>query len=187
MNRGRYMAIPPGAVIPGALPDFRIYVLTPGGTYTLWALEGNKVTAEQLARLAEGGYTEVYVDIEEQFKYEQYLENNLGSILENQAASDDQKAEIFSKVSANVVKGAFETSLGLGAMGAAALQRTQKLIENALMFIKESKSLQALAKMIGHDYQTYEHATKVLWFTVAFLRLNPEILEQIEPGYSGIR
>jgi hypothetical protein len=37
--------------------------------------------------------------------------------------------------------------------------------------------------MIGHDYQTYEHATKVLWFTVAFLRLHPEILEQIEPGY----
>ena len=68
-------------------------------------------------------------------------------------------------------------------MGAAALQRTQQLIENALIFIKESKSLQALAKMIGHDYQTYEHATKVLWFTVAFLRLNPEILEQIEPGY----
>ncbi len=177
------MAVPPGTVIPGALPDFRIYVLTPQGTYNLWALEGNKVTAEQLARLAEGGYTEVYVDLDEQFKYEQYIEDNLGSILENQAASDDQKAEIFSKVSANVVKGAFETSLGLGEMGAAAIQRTQKLIENALMFIKESKSLQALAKMIGHDYQTYEHATKVLWFTVAFLRLNPEILAQIEPRY----
>jgi len=183
MDRGRYMAIPPGAVIPGALPDFRIYVLTSQGTYTLWALEGNKVSAEQLARLAEGGYTEVYVDLEAQFKYEQYLESNLGSILENRAASDDQKAEIFSKVSANVVKGAFETSLGLGAMGAVAIQRTQKLIENALKFIVESKSLQALAKMVGHDYQTYEHATKVLWFTVAFLRLNPEILEQIEPGH----
>ena len=176
------MAIPPGAVIPGALPEFRIYVLTPGGAYTLWALEGKRVTSEQLAKLAEGGYTEVYVDLEEQFKYEQYLESNLGSILENQAASDDQKAEIFSKVSANVVRGAFETSLGLGTMSAACLLRTQQLIENALLFIKETKSLQALAKMIGHDYQTYEHATKVLWFTVAFLRLNPEILEQIEPG-----
>jgi hypothetical protein len=184
MNRGRYMAIPPGAVIPGALPDFRIYVRTPEGSYTLWALEGNKVTSEQLARLSEGGYKEIYVDLEEQFKYEQYLEDNLGGILENQSSSDDQKAEIFSRVSANVVKGAFETSLGLGAMGKVALERTQKLIENALMFIKESKSLLALAKMIGHDYQTYEHATKVLWFTVAFLRLNPDILEQIEPGFS---
>ena len=93
MNRGRYMAIPPGAVIPGALPDFRIYVLTQQGSYRLWALEGKRVTSEQLAKLAEGGYTEVYVDLEEQFKYEQYLESNLGSILENQAASDDQKAE----------------------------------------------------------------------------------------------
>ena len=185
MNRGTYMAVPPGAVIPGVLPDFRIYVLTPQGRYLLWALEGNKVTPEQLAKLTEGGCTEVYVDLEEQFKYEQYLETNLGGILDNKAASDDQKAAIFSRVSANVVKGAFESSLGFGAMGEAAFQRTHKLIENALMFIKESKSLQALSKMIGHDYQTYEHATKVLWFTVAFLQRHSEILEQINPGYGG--
>ncbi len=183
MSAARYMPIPPGAVIPGALPDFRIYVRNPQGAYTLWAQEGNKVTAEQLGRLTEGGYTAIYVDIEEQFKYDQYLEDNLGSILENRAASDDQKAEIFSRVSTNVVKGAFETSLGLGTMDRGALQRTQKLIENALQFIQEAKSLQALAKLIGHDYQTYAHATKVLWFTVSFLRLNQGILEQIDPAY----
>ena len=185
MNGGRYMAISPGAIIPGALPDFRIYVVTPQGKYVLWALEGNRVSSEQLARLSESGTKEVFVDLEEQFKYEQYLEINLGNILGNLSTADDQKAEIFSKVSTNVVKVAFETSYGLGTMGAAAIQRTQQLIENALIFIKEAKSLQALAKMIGHDYQTYEHATKVLWFTVAFLQLNPDILEQIEPGYQA--
>lgn len=183
MINGRYMPIPPAAVIPGALPEFRIFVRTPQGRYILWALEGHKVTAEQLARLTEGGLKEIFVDLEEQFKYEQYLESNLGYILENESSSDDQKAEIFSTVSMNVVKSAFETSLGLGTMAADAIRRTQTLIENALEFIKESKSLQALSKMIGHDYQTYEHATKVLWFTVAFLRLYPDILEQIEPGY----
>lgn len=183
MNIGRYMAIPPGAIIPGALPDFRIYLVTSQGKYTLWALEGNNVSSEQLARLSESGTKEVFVDLEEQFKYEQYLEANLGNILGNPSTSDDQKAELFSKVSTNVVKGAFETSYGMGTMGAAAILRTQQLIENALKFIKEAKSLQALAKMIGHDYQTYEHATKVLWFAVAFLQINPDILEQIEPGY----
>jgi len=177
------MAIPPGAIIPGALPDFSIYVVTPQGRYVLWALEGNKVSPEQLARLSESETREVFVDLEEQFKYEQYLEANLGNILENQSTPDDQKAEIFSKVSTNVVKGAFETAYGLGTMEAAALQRTRQLIGNALIFIKEARSIQALAKMIGHDYQTYQHATKVLWFTVAFLQLNPGILEQVFPGY----
>jgi hypothetical protein len=185
MNSGRFMAIPPGAVIPGALPDFSIYIVTPKGKYVLWALEGNIVSPEQLARLSESGTKEIFVDLGKQFKYEQYLETNLGNILGNQSTPDDQKAEIFSKVSTNVVKGAFETSYGLGTMGAAAIQRTQQFIENALIFIKEAKSLQALAKMIGHDYQTYEHATKVLWFTVAFLQFNPDILEQIEPGYQA--
>jgi HD-GYP domain-containing protein (c-di-GMP phosphodiesterase class II) len=186
MKKGRYMAISPGAIIPGALPDFRIYVVTPQGKYTLWALEGNSVSSEQLARLSESGTKEVFVDIEEQFKYEQYLETNLGDILGNESTADNQKAEIFSKVSTNVVKVAFETSYGLGTMGTAAIQRTQQLIENALIFIREAKSLQALAKMIGHDYQTYEHATKVLWFTVAFLQLNPDILDQIDPGYQEV-
>lgn len=183
MNDNRYTAIPPGAIIQESLPDFRIYIRSPQGKYILWALEGNKVSSEQLDRLSESGMTDVFVDLEEKFKYEQYLENNLGKILENEKSPVDQKATIFSKVSTNVVKGAFETCLGMGAMGASDILRTHKFVENALIFIKETKSLPALAKMIGHDYQTYEHATKVLWFTTGFLRNNPDILERIEPEY----
>jgi HD-GYP domain-containing protein (c-di-GMP phosphodiesterase class II) len=178
-----YMTIPPGALIPGILPEFRIYILSKKGKYVLWALEGNKVSPEQLARLSESGIKEVFVDLKEKFKYEQYLETNLGSILENQWSPDDQKASIFSKVSTNVVRNAFETSLGMGSMDSSAIQRTETMVKNALVFIRESKSIPALAKMIGHDYQTYEHATKVLWFTVAFLRDNPDIAERIQPDY----
>jgi HD-GYP domain-containing protein (c-di-GMP phosphodiesterase class II) len=186
MDSIRFMAIPPGAVIPGAMPDFRIYVVTLQGKYVLWAREGNKVSPEQLAKLSESGTKQVFVSLDEQFKYEQYLETHLGNILENQSTPDDQKAEIFSKVSTNVVKGAFETSYGLGTMDADAVRRTQQLIEHSLLFIKDARSLSVLAKMIGHDYQTYEHATKVLWFTVAFLQLNPEILERVRPGYGTL-
>ena len=115
MNSERYMAISPGAIIPGAMPSFKIYVLSPRGKYTLWALKGNKVTQEQLAKLSGGGFREVYVDVDEKFKYEQYLETYLGDILESSWPNDDDKAAIFSKVSANVVKSAFESSLGFGA------------------------------------------------------------------------
>ena len=40
--------------------------------------------------------------------------------------------------------------------------------------------------MIGHDYQTFEHATKVLWFTVVFLRYNPDIMRYIIPDYEAL-
>ncbi len=186
MNEGRYLAIPPGAIIPGSLPKFRIYVLSPQGQYILWALEGREVRPEQLDRLAEGGLKEVYIDIEEQFIYDRYLEENLGDILDSKWSSDDQKATIFSRVSTNVVKTAFETCFRLGTMSTEALRQTQRMIENALKFITQSGSLQALAKMIGHNYQTYEHATKVLWFTVAFLRDNPGVVEEILPGYQNL-
>ncbi|MBW2674843.1 MAG: HD domain-containing protein, partial [Deltaproteobacteria bacterium] len=133
----------------------------------------------------EGGHSEVFINLDEEFKYEQHLEANLGTILEDTHSSNDNKASIFSDVSTNVVKDAFETSLGLGTMDLDTIHRTQRMVESALAFIAESKSLQALAKMIGHDYQTYEHATKVLWFTVAFLRHTPDIMEQIAPDYEA--
>ncbi len=185
MNRDRYKAIPPYAIIPGTLPDFQIYIRSPEGRFVLWALKGNKVSPEQLARLSEGGRDEIFVSLEEEFKYEQHLEANLGTILGNEHLSNDNKASIFTKVSTNVVKDSFEMSLGLSTMDPGTIHRTQSMVQSALAFITESRSLQALAKMIGHDYQTYEHATKVLWFTVAFLRLNPDIMEQIEPGYKA--
>ncbi|MBN2398177.1 MAG: HD domain-containing protein [Deltaproteobacteria bacterium] len=181
MDRDRYKAIPPCALIPGTLPDFQIYMRSPEGRFILWALEGNKVSPEQLARLTAGGTKEVYINLDDEFKYEQHLEANLGTILENTFASNDNKASIFTKVSTHVLKDAFETSLGLGVMDSGTMDRTKSMVQSALTFITESKSLQALAKMIGHDYQTYEHATKVLWFTVAFLKFNPEFLDRIEP------
>jgi HD-GYP domain-containing protein (c-di-GMP phosphodiesterase class II) len=182
VKKERYISIPPGAIIPGVLPEFKIFIISPDGKYVLWAQEGNKVTLEQLAKLSEGGFSEVFIDIEDQFKYERYLETNLGNILESRWSSDDHKTAIFSKVSTNVVKTAVESSLGLGAMGAEAMQQTIRMVKNALIFIMEANSIRALAKMIGHDYQTYEHATKVLWFTVAFLRSNLDILKQIQPS-----
>jgi HD-GYP domain-containing protein (c-di-GMP phosphodiesterase class II) len=189
MSKERYMAIPPGAIIPGSLPKFSIYVLSTHSSksrYVLWAEDGNYVTTEQLLRLSEGGHEQVFVDLDEEFKYEEYLETHLGNILENEAPSAEQKAAIFGKVSANVVRGAFETSLGIGAMGKESMERTERLVKNALMFIAESRSMEALAKMIGHDYQTYEHATKVLWFTAAFLKANGDIMESIQPGYDTL-
>jgi HD-GYP domain-containing protein (c-di-GMP phosphodiesterase class II) len=180
------MAIPPGAIIPGSLPQFKIYVRSSNGQYVLWALDGNGVNYEQLTRLSDHGHREVFVDLEEEFKYEQYLETHLGNILENESPTKEQKAAIFSRVSTNVVKDAFESSFGHRVMDQEAMQRTQRMVSNALIFIAESRSLDALSKMIGHDYRTYEHATKVLWFTVAFLHENQGVLEQIQPGYRSL-
>ncbi|MEW6186840.1 MAG: HD domain-containing phosphohydrolase, partial [Thermodesulfobacteriota bacterium] len=156
---------------------------SPGGHYVLWAFEGHKVTPRQLEKLTDSGLKEVYIDVEEAFQYEEYLETNLGKILENQSSTVDQKAAIFSKVSTNVVRNAFESSFGPGTLGPESIKRTEDMINNALRFISESKSLQPLAQMIGHDYQTYEHATKVLWFTMAFLKEHQEIMSIICPGF----
>jgi len=181
MSPQKYLSIPPGAIMPGSMPKFKIFVPAPNGQYVLWTPEGNRVTSEQLDKLSESGQKEVFIDLEEQFKYEEYLEAHLDNILGNEGPSDDQKAAIFSRVSTNVVKHAFESSFGFRPISSDVLQRTQSMIEKALIFIAESRSLQALAKIVGHDYETYEHATKVLWFTVGFLSNNPHALQGVRP------
>jgi len=186
MEKDRYKAIPPFSLVPGNLPDFQIYMRTEEGKFVLWAVDGNKVSMEKLGRLTEGGRKEIFISLEDEFKYDLHLEANLGKILENEQVPTDNKASIFTRVSTNVVKETFESSLGLGVMSSEALERTKAMVESALAFIAESKSLHALAKMIGHDYQTYEHATKVLWFTVAFLKMYPETLDQIETGHEEL-
>src|SRR5208283_829857 len=73
-----YMAIPPGAIIPGSLPKFEIYVPLQNGQYVLWTPDGETVTPDQLARLSASGQKEVYVALDEKIKYEEYLESHLG-------------------------------------------------------------------------------------------------------------
>ncbi len=186
MKAEKFLSVPPGAIIPGSLPRFKIYILSPKGGHILWAEDGNKVTPEQINRLAETGQREVFIDLEEAVRYEEYLEDHLGAILLSEAPSDEQKATVFSKVSTNVVKNALETSFKSGKVDTDAMKRTEQMIKNALKFITESKSLQALTKMIGHDYQTYEHATKVFWFAMALLNENQDILEEVQPGYHAL-
>jgi len=185
-KKEKFRAIPPGAILLGSMPHFEIYVVSAEQNFVLWALKGKEVTPEQLAKLSESGPREVFISLTEEFKYEQYLERHLGEILENVSMSNEQKGEIFSRVSANVLKDAFENAFCLGAMSKEAFERTQAMVRSAIGYVAGSGSLQALAKMIGHDYHTYTHATKVLWLTVAFLKENDNILEAIEPNYRSL-
>jgi len=176
-----FTAIPPGAILPGSMPDFRIFIRS-NNRYILWAREGNTVTVEQLKKLADGP-NEVYIDVEDGFKYDQYLETYLGDILKKEEPSNQQKAEIFSRVTNKVIGQTFAKTQSIGTLPQGVADRVKTVVENAFFFIAETKSLEALSKIIGHDYKTYEHATKVMWLTVLFLKENSDILEQIEPDY----
>jgi hypothetical protein len=136
MNSGGYMAIPPGAILPESLPEFKIFMRNREGKYVLWAADGNRVTVAQLAKLSESGVQDVFVDMKSRLS----MNSILRPTWENPRQSRDnvdRKAAIFSRVSTNVVKAAFETSLKSGAMGMETLQRTQKMIENAIKFITD--------------------------------------------------
>ena len=179
-ENSRFTAIPPGAILPGSMPDFRIFIRS-DSRYVLWAREGNTVTLEQLNKLAAGS-NEVYIDVEDGFKYDQYLEAHLGDILKKDGASCQQKAEVFSRVTNKVIEQTFVVSQSGGGLPQDVIGRVKTVVKNALVFIAETRTLEALSKIIGHDYKTYEHATKVLWLVTLFLKANPDILEEIEPN-----
>jgi len=176
----RFLSIPPGAIVPGSLPRFKIYIRSSEGRYILWALEGNVVTQEQLNKLSENGHEEVYISLDEEVKYEEYLENHLTEIVNNRTIGNDQKVDIISRVSTNIVRNSFEASAETSFVDKRIVERVKKVVENVLSYIDQYNSLAALSKLLGHDYQTYEHATKVFWLTIAFLCRNHDVIEEVK-------
>ncbi len=185
MKPQNFFDIPPGAIVPGSLPKFKIYIKSQDGRLILWTNNGNEVMPEQIGRLTATGLKKVFIDLDEAILFDDYVENNLCYILSSETTSDDDKASLFSKVSINVVKNVLETSLKSGKIQTNSLERTELMIKNTLEFVSKSGSLRALTKIIGHDYQTYEHATKVFWLTMVFLKQNPDLLEEVSPGYDS--
>ena len=121
------------------MPDFRIFIRS-NGRHILWASDGNTVTPDQLKKLSDNGSNEVFIDIEDGFKFDQYLENNLGNILRREESPIQQKAEIFSKVTNKVIDQTFITSRDRGALQQETVDRVSTVVENAISFIAKQDS-----------------------------------------------
>lgn len=162
-----YFPISPMMLFPDALGNFSVY-LWQGGDFVLYTRSGQKFTERHRERLHQNGTKEVYVQSGEKPDFDRYLEENLGSILVNDALPIEDRSKVFYEASTSVVEDVFRSKLPTS-LSNRYFERVSSVVENSMRFLSSDNSLSAIAPFISHDYKTYTHCIHVFIFTVSML------------------
>jgi HD-GYP domain-containing protein (c-di-GMP phosphodiesterase class II) len=166
-------------LFPNAMGSFSVY-LWQGNDFVLYTRSGQTFTEKHRQTLYNNGVKEIYVQSEDKPHYEKYIEENLGSILTNEALPLEDRSRVFYEASSSVVQSVFSNKLP-GALSSAYFNRVSAVVENSIRFLSSGHSLSTLGPFISHDYKTYTHCIHVFIFLVAILNTydldEPEIFE----------
>lgn len=154
-------------LFPNAMGSFSVY-LWQGNDFVLYTRSGQTFTEKHRQTLYNNGVKEIYVQSEDKPNYEKYIEENLGSILTNEALPLEDRSRVFYEASSNVVQSVFSNKLPV-ALSSSYFNRVSAVVENSMRFLSSANSLSALGPFISHDYKTYTHCIHVFIFLVSIL------------------
>jgi HD-GYP domain-containing protein (c-di-GMP phosphodiesterase class II) len=123
----------------------------------------------------------LYIHNDQIRQYHQYLKDNLAYILKHDEIDVNKKTDTLISLSKDVVRESFECNFSFPWVARQSLENAQRLISQAVEFISDIKSLNGLANLIGHDYDTHTHSIKVGWLMATFIHANQELFDFGKP------
>ncbi len=145
--------------------DIYIKVSNKGDSYILYSRKGINFTSSVKANLLQNRIKEIYVPEDEKDIYHQYVEDNLPSIIEDNAMPVEEKSEIIYESGTYLMERLFENPR------ADSFARTVRTVNNIVKGILSDRRLSKnLIKMTSHDYYTYTHCVNVGIFSVSFVK-----------------
>ncbi len=117
----------------------------------------------------------VYIHKDQMKNYHQYLKDNLAYILKHDEIEIGKKTDMLIHLSRDVMKESFEANFGNAKDLKKLLDNAQGLISQAIEFISDINSLNGIANLIGHDYDTHTHSIKVAWLMATFINSNQDL------------
>lgn len=155
-------------LFPEAVTDFRVY-LRQNNNYVLYTREQQRLDISHRQRLSELGVDTVYVLGDQRKAFEDYLEDNLGSLLENPDLPEKERAQVFYDASRDVVRRLFDDGLG-SVLTPDACERLNKLVDSTVCYLTKPSSLRNLGGLISHTYETFTHSLHVYVYASAVFR-----------------
>jgi putative nucleotidyltransferase with HDIG domain len=165
---GYYFPVSPLLLFPRTKGKFGVYVKI-GDHYRLYAHPDEPFSDEQRRKLYENGVTEVFVLGKQRRQFQNYLENHLGGVLNNDNLPMKERSKVFYSVSVSILRDTFDSRLPK-TLDAGRFERIFELVAESTRFLMKGGSLKSLAQLISHDYQTYSHCVHVFVFTCALLQ-----------------
>ena len=137
-------------------------------------LDTSSITKQRLMELLKS-WENIYINKQQINCYNTYLKNNLTHILKHENINVSRKTGLLKDISMEVVKQTFETNFEGIKDKKTALKNIETLVSRSLGFISDIKSLNGIAELIGHDYDTHTHSIKVAWLMAVFINANLDL------------
>ena len=177
--------IDPLYINPDHLTDFFIYekLRHENHLYKFRCLlvNSSSIPKEKLVELLRS-WGKVYIHEQQVKNYRQYLKDNLADILKHQDIDIVKKTNTLVSLSTEVLKESFESNFSVAKACKKVLENTHRLVSQAIEFISDINSLNGIANLIGHDYETHIHSIKVGWLMAAFINSNQDLFEFEKEG-----
>ncbi len=173
-----FFAVDPLSINPDSLADFSLFERYPSrdGVFRFRCLltDIDAVTVDRLKEMLESWNT-VYIHNAEAQDYKAYIKDNLEFILNNDAISTSKKTGILVSLSTDAIKETFAAPFVPQAKISETVSNLEKIVSQALDFLSGIESLNGIATMIGHDYDTHTHSVKVGWLSAVFIKANRDL------------
>ncbi|SDU09009.1 HD-GYP domain-containing protein [Desulfobacula phenolica] len=170
--------IDPLSINPENLIDFSIYEKQSCGTqgfrFRCLLVDSYSIPRQRLMELLRF-WKKVYIHKKQLKIYNEYLNNNLAYFLKHDEIDIAKKTETLIDLSTDVVKECFKTNFTITKDFKKSIDNVQRLLSQAIEFISDINSLNGIADLIGHDYETHLHSIKVGWLMATFINANREL------------
>jgi HD-GYP domain-containing protein (c-di-GMP phosphodiesterase class II) len=159
-----YKPISLDTLLPQSLPGVALFLMRENN-YVLYKAPGLPFTEKDKIRLAEHNVGELYVYSGELSNYNQYVESNLHTYLQDASLTHKKRQEILCNASVNYVNELFHTPANYLKQN---IDRCRHLISYIL---KEKLStdmlLETLGGLVKHNSYTYVHSVQVSSYSIA--------------------
>ena len=166
-NENNYFPISPAVLNPDMITDFRVY-LRQQDRFVLYTRERQRFTRALKDKLLRNGIELVYVPYHQQDRYDQYVFDNLGSILDNNEIEIDVRSQVFLETSSKHVQQIFENKLP--ALTQESVDNLNHIVDSSLSFLSTKQAMDSLGKFISHDYKTFSHCIHVFVYTMLLVK-----------------
>lgn len=174
----QFIGVPLHLVFPKAWPDLKIYVRREENM-VFWGQAGRSMAAPAWARLAQSRVGRIYIRAEDRPAYLDYLAANLGRVILRKDLSAEQRAIVFYDASIILLTDCLDSGPMKGLLKQEQVDRINRLIQRSVLMLSDLDSLNSVAGLIDHTYQTYSHSLNVFVFAVV-------LLQSYQPGEADL-